>query len=313
MRITLDQFYTSPSFASICMKQFKQFLTDNDIDDSNYTYLEPSAGAGVFLNLMPQDRRQGLDLAPKHDEVIQTDFYKFKPIPTRKYIVLGNPPFGYQGSDALLFIQHAYKFADIVAFVLPVTFRVGTANNLRNHFKDHRLVNTKEYHNIKFLHPNRANIRMNVVFSIYSKKYGTEIEQPKDYSKEVDKVFAIESGRLRTVGLNKQQVADKIAKYQKDKVDGRDLFIISKCFQSTFRHKDFEPVAEKILFDISKSYHIIDIKKGDKQAIISELKKIDWFSHGNRASSGGTWGLSGIDLKRVLYNTIITKGDKYGI
>jgi len=40
-----------------------------------------------------------------------------------KVLVVGNPPFGSNGRLALQFLNHALKFADTVAFVLPKSFK----------------------------------------------------------------------------------------------------------------------------------------------------------------------------------------------
>ena len=43
------------------------------ISDFDYI-LEPSAGSGSFLFNFPKHKRKGLDLDPKHNEIIKMDF-----------------------------------------------------------------------------------------------------------------------------------------------------------------------------------------------------------------------------------------------
>ena len=73
----LDQFYTNPSIAKDCLDTLKNIKEVKY--DSYDLYLEPSAGDGSFLNLLPAEKRVGLDLDPKIDEIIKLDFYSYKP------------------------------------------------------------------------------------------------------------------------------------------------------------------------------------------------------------------------------------------
>jgi hypothetical protein len=85
--------------------------------------LEPSAGSGSFLDLLPKQKRIGLDLEPAHPEVTKQDFFDFKPEGNKKYYVVGNPPFGKNSSLAVRFFNHSATFADKIAFIVPRTFR----------------------------------------------------------------------------------------------------------------------------------------------------------------------------------------------
>lgn len=117
----LDQFFTKASVAAECF----QFLKQNSCTRDCF-YLEPSAGGGAFLTLLPLDSRLGLDLDPKLDEIRQMDFFDFsaEQLPAnKKIVVIGNPPFGKNSSLALRFVNAAAAFAQVVAFVLPCTFK----------------------------------------------------------------------------------------------------------------------------------------------------------------------------------------------
>jgi hypothetical protein len=69
----LDQFYTSDSTAQFCYDKLNQELNLNDFT----LFLEPSAGTGSFLKLMPEELRLGIDLDPKFNDVIELDFFDF--------------------------------------------------------------------------------------------------------------------------------------------------------------------------------------------------------------------------------------------
>ena len=122
--MSLDQFYTKPEVAELCC---------NLMDFSKYNkILEPSAGTGVFLELLPEDKRIGIDLEPKHPEITKQDFFLYK---GTEDLVIGNPPFGRVSSLAIKFFNHAATFADTIAFIIPRTFRrVSVQNKLNLHF-----------------------------------------------------------------------------------------------------------------------------------------------------------------------------------
>lgn len=117
----LDQFYTSPVVAKACFDFLEKtiFLLDTDL------FLEPSAGDGAFFKLMPPERRVGVDVEPKHPDVeLQNFLTEFVPRPgARRWVVVGNPPFGKNSSLAVRFFQKSAEFADVIAFVVPLTFR----------------------------------------------------------------------------------------------------------------------------------------------------------------------------------------------
>lgn len=112
---TKDQYYTKASVAKACVDKI------NELCKSEYQWIEPSAGNGVFLKLGGADKL-GIDLEPKSAGIQQGNFLDWVPTSEKKRIFFGNPPFGRQGSLAKSFIKHAAKFAEIIAFILPRSF-----------------------------------------------------------------------------------------------------------------------------------------------------------------------------------------------
>lgn len=110
----LDKFYTKPEIAKACL---------DSLDLPSYALcIEPSAGGGSFSSLLPSGSI-ALDLAPEHPKIIEQDFFNYEPPQVDgKILVVGNPPFGQQNSLAIRFINHAAKFADVIAFVIPRSF-----------------------------------------------------------------------------------------------------------------------------------------------------------------------------------------------
>lgn len=113
-KYNLDKFYTKEHIAKKLIKA---------IDTKKYeTIIEPSAGKGSFSNNIKSC--YALDIEPEGKGIYKQDFFaleysNFKgPI-----LVIGNPPFGRNGSLALKFIKYAANFADTIAFILPKSFK----------------------------------------------------------------------------------------------------------------------------------------------------------------------------------------------
>jgi predicted RNA methylase len=124
----LDQFYTDPAYA-------QQFLTvvSQAVDLTQYDHLlEPSAGTGSFYNLLDVNKRIGLDLDPKAKGVVKTDFFDWVPPAGKRIVTIGNPPFGKNAALAVKFFNRAAEFSDVIAFVIPKTFRKASIINRLN-------------------------------------------------------------------------------------------------------------------------------------------------------------------------------------
>lgn len=135
----MDQFYTKPDIARQCLDSLKQCVKIDPENETEYLWVEPSAGTGSFFSLLPDSTRIGIDLDPKYDGIIQQDFLTTTPDMFQSHkkpiIVVGNPPFGRVSSLAVKFFQHASLFADWIAFIIPRTFkRVSVQNKLHRRF-----------------------------------------------------------------------------------------------------------------------------------------------------------------------------------
>jgi len=124
-----DKFYTKPEIAKYCVDVLSELVDVAGFE----TIIEPSCGNGSFLTILPK-RTIGLDLYPEEDAGIKQDFYEYS-IPKGKHLLVGNPPFGTGGKEAVRFFNHASSFADTIAFILPRTFkRVSVQNRLSMDF-----------------------------------------------------------------------------------------------------------------------------------------------------------------------------------
>jgi hypothetical protein len=121
-----DQFYTNKKTASRCVKH----IFDNIPNASEYKWIEPSAGKGVFLDCLDSNNKCiGLDIDPKAPFILKENFITWKPPVSENCIVFGNPPFGRQSSMAKQFIRKSCTFADVIAFILPKSFIKPSMNN----------------------------------------------------------------------------------------------------------------------------------------------------------------------------------------
>lgn len=114
---TLDQFYTRPETAALCLDHLRTVLPDLSAD----LYLEPSAGDGAFYDLLPEPRI-GIDIAPGSSGISTADFLEFNPPKgAGKVVTIGNPPFGRNASQAIAFLNRAAQFSSVVAMILPAS------------------------------------------------------------------------------------------------------------------------------------------------------------------------------------------------
>lgn len=130
----LDQFYTKQEVALKLCEIVKRKLNLNE-----YTFLEPSAGFGSFVNalrkIFQETKIEAIDLDPKSCDIKQQDFFSYTP-KEQKIITIGNPPFGKRANLAVKFFNHASEFSDYIAFIVPLQFeKWSVQKNLNKDFK----------------------------------------------------------------------------------------------------------------------------------------------------------------------------------
>jgi hypothetical protein len=125
----LDKFYTIPKISKKCIESVGLIY-----DWSKWELvIEPSAGNGSFLNVIPSDKKIGIDISPENKDIIKQDFFTYKPEKSIKDIlVIGNPPFGKVSSLAIKFFNYASNWANVIAFIIPRTFRRISVHNRLN-------------------------------------------------------------------------------------------------------------------------------------------------------------------------------------
>ena len=125
METPLNPFYTKQEIAAVCWKDLTQTLPSVNRTVNQMFFVEPSAGAGAFFKRLPPQRRLGIDIVPKCENIIKQDFFTVTSLPyaPKNTAIIGNPPFGKRGKMAIAFFNHAAVLADIIAFIVPVNFR----------------------------------------------------------------------------------------------------------------------------------------------------------------------------------------------
>jgi hypothetical protein len=98
--------------------------------------IEPSAGDGSFLNQIECINKIGIDILPEDNNIIKQDFlYYTPPLNKHNILIIGNPPFGKIGSLAIKFFNHSSQWANVIAFIIPKTFRkISVQNKLNKKF-----------------------------------------------------------------------------------------------------------------------------------------------------------------------------------
>ena len=122
--VDLDRFFTRPGVARACHAALLEAMAADHAETTRYKFVDPSAGEGVFYDLLPDDRRIGIEIVPGRAEFECRDFLGWRPdLNGCRYAVIGNPPFGYRAWLALAFVNHAATFADYIGLILPMAFQ----------------------------------------------------------------------------------------------------------------------------------------------------------------------------------------------
>mgnify|MGYP001285504831 CR=1 FL=1 len=128
----LDKFYTNNNISEKCLKTIEKIYEWSKWE----LVIEPSAGNGSFLKKIPINKKIGIDILPDDDDIIKQDFLTYYPDNNiKKILIVGNPPFGKGSSLAIKFFNHAAKWGNVIAFIIPRTFRrISIQNKLNINF-----------------------------------------------------------------------------------------------------------------------------------------------------------------------------------
>jgi len=259
--VGLDQFFTQPHIAKRCYDSFMDILKRDNVNSEDYTFVEPSAGSGSFYDLLPKNKI-GLDIMPLHNEIAKQDFLSWEPKNTdKKYLFIGNPPFGYRAWTALSFMNHAASIGEYIGFILPMAFQSEGKGSPKHRVKGMKLVHSEIIDSDSFYEPDGKPRKVNALWQIWKK--GENIIAKKETCKQWVDIF--------TVDLRKERLCGQ------DKMVDADFFL-----QRTY-YKD-PPSLVKSFSEVKYTCGYGFIIKKDKEAIINILNDIDWNDYCNLAA-----------------------------
>jgi len=134
-----DAYFTRPHVARRVWALALRHCRATGLDPGAVHWIEPSAGAGVFLDTAPScvKRLTAYDIEPMAAGIERRDFLLTTPPPDdMPRVVIGNPPFGRQGYEVGRFVGQALRVwqAEFACFVSPnlMTHDFGKRRLLRN-------------------------------------------------------------------------------------------------------------------------------------------------------------------------------------
>ena len=253
-----DQFFTPENIAKHCYNVLLDKLIELKENEKDYYFIEPSSGSGNFLRLLPENRRIGLDIEPKNKEILEQDYLTWKPQDdNRKYIVIGNPPFGLRGQLALKFINHSYYFADYVSFILPQLFESDGKGVPRKRVMGYNLIHSQKIKTY-FLYPDGGEVNISCIFQIWSKYHSDDKYKIQEVNSDEIKIYSLSDGGTSSTTRNKKM-------FKKC-----DIFLPSTCFgkENMKFYNNFEDLPGR------KGYGLVFLK--NKEYYLEKFKNINW-------------------------------------
>lgn len=129
----LDQFYTRSHTAQHVIETIQREVGSF----SKFSFfLEPSAGKGALYRHLPRKKRLGIEIEPSKS-FIERDFLSITddewkemiPYEKNEVLVVGNPPFGKNGSTARKFLNRLADLSETICLILPSSFAKYTMKN----------------------------------------------------------------------------------------------------------------------------------------------------------------------------------------
>ncbi len=259
--VELDRFYTHPDIAYECSESLYSRMQDDRVNLNNYHFIDPGAGTGVFYNLMPKERRTGIDILPSRLEFIDQDYLTWSPPETNdQYAVLGNPPFGYRAWLALAFVNHSARFADYIGFILPMAFQSDGKGSPKHRVRGAELILSKPLPPNAFTDEHGSSVKINALWQIWRRGIN-RMRALKSCNNWID-LFTVDTRKERLCGQARMEEAD--------------YFLQRTYFRDPPRLvQDFSQVR------YACGYGVIIKKEHSK--IINLLNNIDWNNYSNLA------------------------------
>lgn len=260
--VDLDQFFTVPDVAKYCHKSLLHFMRKDGAKEAHYKFIEPSVGSGAFYDLLPSERRIGIDIMPLRSEFVEHDFLTWAPKPNgHRYAVIGNPPFGYRAWLALAFINHAATFSDYVGMILPMAFQSEGKGSPKHRVEGLQLVHSEYLPKDSFTDAFGKPVKINGLWQVW--KTGVNTRQARDTCSNWIDLFTVDQRKERLCGHGRMHEADY------------------------FLQRTFYQEPPNLVLDFSEVRYVcgygIVIKK-KKREITKLLNKADWQKYSNLAA-----------------------------
>ena len=252
--VGLDRYFTRAEVAERCHASLLNWMDKDGADAAAYTFIEPAAGNGAFYDLLPPDRRVGLDIMPPRADIDKADFLSWSPPPPqRRLAVVGNPPFGYRAWLALAFVNRAAEFADYVGMILPMAFQSDGKGSPKLRVNGLRLMLTEHLPPNSFVDDSGKCVKINALWQIWQR--GVNNAKSGNSCRDWVDLFTVDLRKERLCGAARMTEAD--------------FFI-----QRTFFNEPPKPVRDFADVRYVCGYGII-IKK-DRDKVQDALMNADW-------------------------------------
>ncbi|MBD0864664.1 MAG: hypothetical protein GDA36_03175 [Rhodobacteraceae bacterium] len=260
--VDLDRFFTRQGIARKCHESLLQIMAGDHADTRQYRFVDPSAGEGVFYDLLPHGRRIGIEIVPERLDFECKDFLEWAPRENgHRYAVIGNPPFGYRAWLALAFVNHAAVFADYIGMILPMGFQSNGKGSPKFRVRGAQLVSTMSLPPDAFISPEGKTVNVNALWQVWRR--GVNNRQPIATCNEWVDLFTIDHRKERLCGQDRLHDADWL-------------------LQRTFYGDPPTLVTDFANVRYGCGYGIV-IKK-DKWRVVAALRSADWHKHSNLAA-----------------------------
>jgi hypothetical protein len=175
----------------------------------------------------------------------------------KKYIIIGNPPFGLRGNLALRFINHSSQFADHLCFILPPLFESDGRGSPMKRVKEYNLIHSEKI-DTSFYDPDGKDIKVNVILQVWSKSIINDKYKQKETDNKLFKVYSLSDG------------GDPGSTRNKKMLYSCDIYIPSTCFgiENMKIYNSFEELPKR------RGYGVVF--SDNKEKNISKSKCIDW-------------------------------------
>lgn len=237
-----DQFFTPIEVAQYYIETTTAFLEECGVNIEDYIFVEPSAGSGNFLHYLPSERLIAMDIEPKNNNIIEQDFLEWQNYqPDKKYIVIGNPPFGLRGQKALQFINKSLEFADFVCFILPPLFNSDGKGSPKKRINANLIFSENIPSNI-YSYPSGETVNINTIFQIWT-KLDLGLNLNETYTPIGYQIYSLSDGGTSSSTRNKDKLYE-CDYYLPSTVYGEDRMKLYDDFESLPQRRGYGIIVE---------------------------------------------------------------------